>query len=319
MGLIVDRMVRNLVSFDELEDMPEALLWKGILRKGVTETHKKAIFAPSDKNMGKHNLIRIDGESNTFEEAIDIYSELCDSCAKLEEGTIFPFLPKILDDYIIQIDTSYGITYFFVHWVSDTAISITTSVRIDGKRKNVSNTIFDFIPAPSDKQSKNPNITVGLAFYNIYWISSSAYSNIREGLIFEGVENLTTNEKYAMWVLHHVFTLSCYVFTKGIDSEVERKISSKSSAGKGSTNRSRVSSKSQGIKIRSGKAKRVVYDYSKDTPKKEYAYHKTCWYVRGYFQHFGKPGNQVVKYVSPRINTRKSGTGKAKSNNYFIE
>lgn len=59
----------------------------------------------------------------------------------------------------------------------------------------------------------------------------------------------------------------------------------------------------QSIVLKS-KIKKYVLDYEKDLKTiRTYRKAKPCWYVRGYYQHFGK--EKVLKYIPPRINYRK--------------
>ena len=76
----------------------------------------------------------------------------------------------------------------------------------------------------------------------------------------------------------------------------------------------------QKIKLKSKYKKYIVSD---DTVKlsKKYQKIKPCWYVRGYYQHFGK--DKIIKYIPPRINYRQNEKDadvrkKPKSNNYVI-
>lgn len=60
--------------------------------------------------------------------------------------------------------------------------------------------------------------------------------------------------------------------------------------------------------------------YSTDVKKiRKYRKTKPCWYVRGYYQHYGQ--EKVLKYIPPRINYRKnvSRSENPKSNVYQIK
>lgn len=57
----------------------------------------------------------------------------------------------------------------------------------------------------------------------------------------------------------------------------------------------------QKIKIKSKKKKYILSEQTVKS-KKTYNRVKTCWYVRGYYQRFGK--DKILKYIPPRINYR---------------
>lgn len=78
---------------------------------------------------------------------------------------------------------------------------------------------------------------------------------------------------------------------------------------------------SQKIKLKSTIKKYVIDQTSDETNRqriKEIKYTKPCWYVRGYYQRYGK--GKIIKYVPPRINYRKdiNKDQKPKTNKYEL-
>ena len=323
MGLTVDRIALNMLSFSDLNIFSDwgfldSKVELSTLSKDYIKFQKESMFAPSDKNIGKHNLVLIGGDSEAFTDAIGVYKELCNSCRQMNKEFLFPFLPKLLDTYIIQIDGGTDTVYFFVKWVGSDSMSITVSVKsnkTNGKRKNIANILYSFM-----EFSKNAySVKTGCVFYNVDWISPIAKENCAKQEEFKADEFVSTDSKYAIWVYRNISIISCYVFVSGTDVQTEHRDSIKMKSDMQNKEVGKSFKKNGTIKVSSGR-KRVVYDYSEKTVRRQYSAHKQSWFVRGYFQHFGKPGNQVVKYVEPRINVRKSKDGESpKVNKYIVE
>lgn len=81
----------------------------------------------------------------------------------------------------------------------------------------------------------------------------------------------------------------------------------------------KVSSKTKNIVLKSKKKKYIITE--KDTAeckKRQYRKIKSSWFVRGYYQRFGK--EKKIKYIPPRINHRKvDGNDKPAVNKYIID
>lgn len=74
---------------------------------------------------------------------------------------------------------------------------------------------------------------------------------------------------------------------------------------------------SQKIRLKS-KRKKYVISTETERERKKYNKIKACWYVRGYYQHFGK--EKVLKYIPPRINRRdKDKLNKPKNPTYEVK
>jgi len=70
--------------------------------------------------------------------------------------------------------------------------------------------------------------------------------------------------------------------------------------------------------ILKSKRKKYVINTEEKQKKKRYKKLTACWYVRGYYQHFGK--EKVLKYIPPRINRRdKYKFDKPKNKKYEIK
>ena len=68
------------------------------------------------------------------------------------------------------------------------------------------------------------------------------------------------------------------------------------------------------------KSKQRKYIFTKETEKfpRQYKKVKACWYVRGYYQHYGK--QKILKYIPPRINRRdKDKLNKPKNPTYEVK
>lgn len=79
---------------------------------------------------------------------------------------------------------------------------------------------------------------------------------------------------------------------------------------------------SQKIKLRSRK-KQYIMNAETVTPTIMRKYRKItpCWTVRGYYQHYGKGNNRILKYIAPQIRYRTDMRNKKKPSNkqYYIE
>lgn len=74
---------------------------------------------------------------------------------------------------------------------------------------------------------------------------------------------------------------------------------------------------SQKIRLKS-KRKKYVISAETETERKKYNKIKACWYVRGYYQHYGK--QKILKYIPPRINRRdKDKLNKPKNPTYEVK
>lgn len=77
---------------------------------------------------------------------------------------------------------------------------------------------------------------------------------------------------------------------------------------------------SQTIKLKSNIGKYIINsenDKKNQELIKEYQIHKKSWYVRGYYQHYGK--EKVLKYIPPRINYRRNQNKKPIASKYILE
>ena len=73
---------------------------------------------------------------------------------------------------------------------------------------------------------------------------------------------------------------------------------------------------SQKIRLKS-KQKKYIFTTETQKAPRQYKKVKACWYVRGYYQHFGK--EKVLKYIPPRINRRdKNKLNKPKNSIYEV-
>lgn len=74
---------------------------------------------------------------------------------------------------------------------------------------------------------------------------------------------------------------------------------------------------SQKIRLKS-KQKKYIFTTETQKAPRQYKKVKACWYVRGYYQHFGK--EKVLKYIPPRINRRnKNKLNKPKNPTYEVK
>lgn len=131
--------------------------------------------------------------------------------------------------------------------------------------------------------------------------------------VFDSINNCeltdkqVTEDKYTLYISHNAFQVVNIVsyYMQHYSPEVEYKEIKATQVKKGGNTESQNNGYSQKVVLKSKVKKYILNEQKyKENLKAIRTYKKTksCWYVRGYYQHYGK--DKILKYIPPRINYR---------------
>lgn len=225
-----------------------------------------------------------------------IYNDM--KACLIEEGIIFPntdkekadaHINKAIQNMIGEVRHDF-VEIYYVKYLSATRLTL---IYFDGiqykKRINV------------ELEYKCEN-----SAYDIKIVSFS--ENYFKDNFDKSLSTEENTEKIVNDMFYLVRVVSHYMLTYNPDVEYKEATASKlkrSTDKSGNYKKNHNKGYSQTIKLISKKTKYTINDETNKRNQqilKKYHYHKKSWFVRGYYQRFGK--DKVIKFVPPRINYR---------------
>lgn len=196
------------------------------------------------------------------------------------------------------------VTYYYVKWLSATEYRIViytnaTNTEIYNKYKCIYEIDYRY-EASQEKKEGEGNYLILRVFDSI---------NNCELSDEQVIEN-----KFTFFIAHNAFQIVNIVsyYMQHYSPEVEYKEIKATQLKKGKNTNNGNNGYSQRVVLKSKVKKYILNEQKyKENLKsiRTYKKTKTCWYVRGYYQHYGK--EKILKYIPPRINYR----DKEKANN----
>lgn len=202
------------------------------------------------------------------------------------------FVPPLFDEFVISLmSDNIGIAYYYIKWFSATMAKISVFLNTNG------NVVFEKCKLLYEITYEYDSTVCD------YWVDK-VYDNLNNQELDE-VEY--KSNKFILQVvissLNLINNVSYYM--QHYSPEIEYKVIKATQLKKVENFKNGNGGYEQKIVLKS-KVKKYILDENKHKENlksiRTYRKIKPYWYVRGYYQHFGK--EKVLKYIPPRINYR---------------